>query len=114
MVNRSKTVRFSSSSLKIHFDKLSVYPKLPIQFARKWLKLPLLTLWHAFEHDGFAIAKASAYSCILSFFPALLVLGAVLGSSQKFEVYVREISNALGSMLPTGSSTAVDYIRRNG
>src|SRR5215472_17192067 len=106
MVNGSKTVRLSSRSLTIHFDKF-LYPKPPIQLARKWLKLPLLALWHAFEHDGFTIAKASAYSCILSFFPALLVLGAVLASSQKFEVYVREISNALGSMLPTGSSTAV-------
>ena len=114
MVNRSETVRFSSSSLKIHFDKLSVYPKLPIQFARKWLKLPLLTLWHAFEHDGFTIAKASAYSCSLSFFPALLLLGAVLASSQRLEIYIRDISGMLGSILPAGSATAIDYVRSHG
>jgi len=114
MAMSSKTVRILSSLPKPHFERLSPRRDLPVQSLCRWLKLPLLALWRAFEHDGFTIAKASAYSCILSFFPALLVLGAVLGSSQKFEVYVREISNALGSMLPTGSSTAVDYIRRNG
>jgi len=42
-----------------------------------WLFLKLLGLafWRAFEHDAFAVAKASAYSYILTFFPPLLVLG---------------------------------------
>ena len=114
MAMSSKTVRILSSLPKPHFERLSPRRNLPVQSLCRWLKLPLLALWRAFEHDGFTIAKASAYSCILSFFPALLVLGAVLGSSRKFEVYVLEISNVLGSMLPAGSSTAVDYIRRNG
>jgi membrane protein len=69
--------------------------------------------WRAFEHDAYTIAKASAYSCILTFFPALLVLGAVLASSQRFEIYVREISYVLGRMLPAGSTTAVQYLRNN-
>ena len=55
--------------------------------------------------------KASAYSGIFSFFPALLVLCAVLASSQRFEIYHREISRALGSILPAGSTTAIDYLR---
>jgi membrane protein len=69
--------------------------------------------WLAFEHDAYTIAKASAYSCILTFFPALLVLGAVLTSSQRFEIYIREISYVLGRMLPAGSNAAVHYLRSN-
>jgi membrane protein len=71
-------------------------------------------MWRAFEHDAFAVAKSSAYSCILTFFPALLVLGAVLTSSHRFEVYIGEISSVLGRILPAGSSTAVEYLRGKG
>ena len=66
-----------------------------------------LSLWRAFQHDAFAIAKASAYSSILTFFPALLVLGSVLATSPHTEVYLREISYALGSILPAGSASAL-------
>ena len=51
-----------------------------------------------------ATAKASAYSAILTFFPLLLVIGAVLATSRRTEEYLREISYALGSLnenLPT-------------
>src|SRR5215831_10805021 len=112
MAISSKTVRILNSLPRPHFERLTLHRDLPVWSLYRCLKLPLLALWRAFEHDGFTIAKASAYSCILSFFPALLVLGAVLGSSQKFEMYVLEISDDLGRMLPAGSSTAVDYIRR--
>jgi uncharacterized BrkB/YihY/UPF0761 family membrane protein len=44
-------------------------------------------------------------------FPALLVLGSVLANSRKFEVYIREISNVLGRILPAGSNTAIEYLR---
>jgi membrane protein len=70
-----------------------------------------LSVRHAFDHDAFAVAKAAAYSSILAFFPALVVLGAVLASSHRFELYVGEISDALGWILPTGSATAVEYLR---
>src|SRR5713226_8795555 len=60
-------------------------------------------LWRAFEHDAFAMAKASAYSLILTFFPALMVVGSVLATSHKTEVYLREISYAIGKALPAGS-----------
>ena len=110
----SKTVRILSSRPKPHFKRRTLHRDLPVRSLYRCLKLPLIALWRAFEHEGFTIAKASAYSGILSFFPALLVLGAVLGSSQKFETYVLEISDDLGRMLPAGNSTAVDYIRRNG
>lgn len=70
-----------------------------------------LSLRSAFDHDAFSVAKAAAYSSILTLFPALLVLGAVLASSRRFELYVGEITNALGWILPTGTDTAAAYLR---
>lgn len=78
--------------------------------ARFW-RLFRLSVWRAFEHDAFAIAKASAYSSILTFFPALLVLGSVLITFHRGEVYLREISYALGRILPTGATTALAYLK---
>ena len=77
---------------------------------RFW-RLFRLSIWRAFEHDAFATAKASAYSSIFTFFPALLVLGAVLASLSRGQVYLREISYALGTILPAGSSAALSYLR---
>ena len=68
-------------------------------------------VWRAFEHDAFAMAKASAYSLIFTFFPALMVIGSVLASSRRMEVYLREISYAVGKALPAGSSTAMLYLK---
>ena len=77
---------------------------------RFW-RLFRLSIWRAFEHDAFAIAKASAYSSILTFFPALLVLGSVIATIRRGDVYLREISYALGRILPAGSTTALAYLR---
>jgi membrane protein len=77
---------------------------------RFW-RLFRLSVWRAFEHDAFAIAKASAYSSILTFFPALLVLGSVIATIRRGDVYLREISDALGRILPAGSATALSYLR---
>ena len=68
-------------------------------------------IWRAFQHDAFAIAKASAYSSILTFFPALLVIGSVLATSHKTTVYLRQISDAVGKIMPTGSAAAVAYLK---
>ena len=78
--------------------------------ARFW-RLFRLSVWRAFEHDAFAIAKASAYSSILTFFPALLVLGSVLATVRRGEVYLREISYALGRILPAGAASALAYLK---
>ena len=80
---------------------------------RFW-RLFRLSIWRAFEHDAFAIAKASAYSSIFTFFPALLVLGSVMATINRGEVYLREISYALGTILPAGSSTAMRPGMRSG
>src|ERR1700692_4912276 len=79
---------------------------------RFW-RLFRLSIWRAFEHDAFATAKASAYSSIFTFFPALLVLGAVLAALSRGQVYLREVSYALGTILPAGSSAALSYLRGN-
>ncbi len=79
-------------------------------FGRFW-RLFRLSVWRAFEHDAFAIAKASAYSSILTFFPALLVLGSVMATIRRGDVYLREISYALGRIMPAGSATALSYLR---
>jgi len=77
---------------------------------RFW-RLFRLSIWRAFEHDAFGTAKASAYSSLFTFFPALLVLGSVLATLHRGEVYNREISYALGTILPAGSSTVLAYLR---
>ncbi len=72
-----------------------------------------MALWRSFEHDAFAIAKASAYSSILTFFPSLLVVGSVLAASRRTGIYLREISYALDSILPAGSASALDFLKGN-
>ena len=77
---------------------------------RFW-RLFRLSVWRAFEHDAFATAKGGAYSSILTFFPFLLVLGSVMATVRRGEVYLREISDALGKILPAGTSAALAYLR---
>lgn len=79
---------------------------------RFW-RLFRLSIWRAFEHDAFGTAKASAYSSLFTFFPALLVLGSVLAALSRGQAYLREVSYALGTILPAGSSTVLAYLRGN-
>jgi len=77
----------------------------------RFFHLLRMAVWRAFEHDAFAVAKASAYSSILTFFPGLLVVGAILAASHRTEAYLEEISYALGRILPAGSATALAYLK---
>src|SRR6202048_2455338 len=77
----------------------------------RFLRLLRLALWRAFQHDAFAIAKASAYSSILTFFPGLLVVGSLLATWRKGAPYLREISYALSRILPAGGGTGLNYLR---
>jgi membrane protein len=79
----------------------------------RFFNLLRLAFWRAFQHDAFAIAKASAYSSIITFFPLLLVVGAVLANSRKTAAYLREITYALDRILPAGSPTAISYLQGN-
>jgi len=75
------------------------------------LRLLRVSFFRAFAHDAFATAKASAYSSILTFFPVLLIIGSSFASWRKGGPYLREISYALGSILPAGSNTALNYLK---
>jgi membrane protein len=77
----------------------------------RFLNLLRNAVWRAFQHDAFAIAKASAYSSILTFFPTLLVLGSALAARRNTQAFSREISDALTKILPAGTSTAQAYLR---
>lgn len=101
----------SSKRSERRIKRLAAYS--PIREILDFFHVLNLSLRRAFDHDAFSIAKAAAYSSILTLFPALLVLGAVLASSRSFELYVGEIIDALGWILPTGSSTAAAYVRSN-
>jgi membrane protein len=80
----------------------------------RFFRLLRLAFWRAFVHDAFAIAKASAYSMILTFFPVLLIIGSVLANWRKGAPYLREISYALGSILPAGGNTVLSYMKGAG
>src|SRR3984885_7629736 len=77
----------------------------------RFLRLLRLAIWRAFQHDAFSIAKASAYSPILTFFPALLVVGSVLATWRKGAPYMREITYALSRILPAGTTAAMNFLR---
>src|ERR1700730_5495549 len=85
-------------------------PKLEQPMLR-FLRLLRLAFWRAFVHDSFATAKASAYSSILTFFPVLLIIGSGLANWRKGAPYLREITYALGSILPAGGNTALSYLK---
>jgi len=70
-----------------------------------------IAFWRAFQHDAFAVAKAAAFSAILTFFPVVLVLASILSISHSSELFVREIFRALGRILPAETSaTVTQYI----
>jgi membrane protein len=85
-------------------------PKLEKPMLR-FFRLLRLALWRAFVHDAFATSKAAAYSSILTFFPVLLIIGSALASWRKGQPYLREITYALGSILPAGGTTALNYLQ---
>src|SRR5437764_726085 len=66
-----------------------------------------LAFWKAFEHDAFAVAKAAAFSAIMTLFPAVLVVASLLSTSNSTETFLREVYRAVGRILPAGTSSAV-------
>ncbi len=76
----------------------------------RFFKLLQLSVWRAFNHDAFGVAKGVAYSSIVTLFPALLVVASVLAAFHKTVTATREISYAVGRILPPGSAqTAQSY-----
>lgn len=74
---------------------------------RSFLDQFRFALWRAFEHDAFAVAKAGAFSAILTLFPAVLVLTSSLSASNKTQLFLRETYHAVGRILPEGTSEAL-------
>jgi len=67
--------------------------------------------WRAFEDDCFALAKAAAYSSVLTLFPALLIVASILSYSRETHL-LHEVAAAVGAVLPPGSSAeALSYFR---
>jgi membrane protein len=66
-----------------------------------------LALWRAFVHDAFAVAKGAAFSAIFTLFPAVLLVASVLSESHTTAGFIREISHALGRILPEGTRATV-------
>src|ERR1700733_10646752 len=104
---------------RLPFEEPSQLPSLRQATSGPKLETPMLrffrllrtAFWRAFVHDAFATAKASAYSSILTFFPVLLIIGSGLTNWRKGAPYLREVSYALGSILPAGGSTALSYLK---
>ncbi len=70
--------------------------------------------WGAFQHGQFSIAKAGAYSSILTLFPAFLVVTSILEVSHETDEFVRQIASAVGWALPPGpNSVAVSFFHAN-
>src|SRR3974377_1417105 len=70
-----------------------------------------IAFWRASQHYAFAVPKGVAFSAILTFFPAILVLASILSRSQSSKAFVREIFRALGRILPEGTNTnATQYL----
>lgn len=62
--------------------------------------------WQAFVHGQFSIAKAAAYSSILTLFPAFLVVTSILEASHNTAGFLTQISEAVHWVLPPGPRSA--------
>jgi membrane protein len=77
------------------------------QAIKNFFRALQLAFWRGFEHDQFAVAKAAAFSAILTLFPAVLLIASILVTSHSTSAFIREISYAVGRILPPGTSKAV-------
>ena len=73
----------------------------------KLLKNVRLAIWRGFIHDAFGVAKGGAFSAILTLFPALMVIGAIIATLKNSAEYMREISRAVYQILPPSASGVV-------
>lgn len=73
----------------------------------QFLKQVQIAVVKTLEHDQFAIAKAAAYSAILTLFPAVLLISSILAASHSTLSFVREISFAIGGIMPTGTAPSL-------
>src|SRR5258708_13857780 len=63
-----------------------------------------LAFWRAFQHGQFSVAKAAAYSSILTLFPAFLRVTSILEASHATAGFLHQISEAWGWVRPPGAN----------
>ncbi len=68
----------------------------------RFLKQVQIAVLKTLEHDQFAVAKGAAYSAILTLFPAVLLISSILTASHSTRGFIREISFAIGGIMPSG------------
>ena len=74
---------------------------------RQFFRLLRISLIKAVDHDQFAVAKGAAYSAIFTLFPAALLVASILVASQSTEAFLREISYAIGRIMPATTRSIV-------
>jgi membrane protein len=73
----------------------------------RFLKQVRTVVVKTLEHDQFAVAKGAAYSAILTLFPAALLISSILTASHSTLGFVREISFAIGGIMPSGTAPSI-------
>ena len=71
-------------------------------------------LWLALDHDVFTTAKAAAYSGMLCFFPAVLVLTTLLAQVPEGNTLVGEFRSSFDQFLPPGSLSLLQFSLQTG
>jgi membrane protein len=74
---------------------------------RHFLKQVHILVVRTLEHDQFVVAKGAAYSAILTLFPAVLLIASILTASHSTLGFVREISFAIGGIMPSGTAPSI-------
>lgn len=69
---------------------------------RRFLRTFKLALLSAFRHDALGFAKGSAFSMILSFFPALLVATSLMVMFESTRDFAMDLADDLGRFVPPG------------
>jgi membrane protein len=76
----------------------------------KFFHLLRLAVWHSIQHGVFGAAKASAYSSMLTVFPALIVIAWLLSATHASKSFSAEIAYVVGTVFPPGPrDTALGY-----
>jgi membrane protein len=96
-----------SNSGSIKSDLLGV-PVGQGSFAARTFRNVRLSVWRAFQHDAFGVAKGAAYSSILTLFPVLMIVASVLVTARNGPQYVSEITAAAYRVLPPGMGPVVE------
>src|ERR1700683_5358246 len=84
---------FLHNSLRPDRDKLGTLMLRAVQHLRR-------AMWSAFGHSAFSMAKAAAYSAMLSIFPALVVVTTLIAVMPSGDDIRGVLRGALQQVLP--------------